>query len=80
MTVPERLNARPPAIRPCPCRTSARSAEVRSNSDNDRDNARPKLHNKSAFSHATGVRALRTFAPRTCGTLQTIWCRLKSHR
>ena len=64
MTALERLNARPAAIHPSRCRAPARNAVVRSNSDNDHDDARPKIQNEVASSHGTGVRASRTIAPR----------------
>jgi len=80
MIPPERLSARPVSIQRSRRRAPARNAEVCPNSDNDRDYARPDIQNESAFSHETGVRAPRTFAPRPCATLQTICRPLKSHR
>ena len=68
------------AIHPSKRCAPARNAEVCSNSDNDRQNACPKMQNKSAFSHATGVRASRTVAPRSCNSSLAIWRPLKSHR
>ena len=46
MTAPERLNARPAAIHPSRRRAPARNAEVRSNSDNNRNETRPKMQNR----------------------------------
>jgi len=80
MTAPESLNARPSAIHPSPRRAPARNTEVRSNSDNHRDDARPKIQNRPAFSYGTAVRAPRTVAPRPFSTLQAICRPLKSHR
>jgi hypothetical protein len=79
MTPPERLNDRPAAIRSSRCRAPARYAEMRSNSDNDRHNACPKMQNKSAFSHAIGIRASETVAPRSCNSSQAICRLLKAH-
>ena len=58
MTPLERLNARLSAIYPSTRRASARNAEVRSNSDGDRNNTSPKTQNGSAFSHGTGLYVL----------------------
>jgi hypothetical protein len=79
LIVPERLNALPAAVHPSRTRASARNADLRSNSDNHRDDACPKIQNVSAFGHGTGVRATRTVALRTCTTLQAICRPLKSH-
>jgi hypothetical protein len=80
LTALERLSARPSAIHPYRRRATGRNAEVRSNSDNDRHDVRPKIQNGPAFSHLTGVRAPRTVAPRPGTTLQAICRLLKSHR
>jgi len=70
MTAPERLSACPAAIHPSRRRAPARNTEVRSNSENDRHNARPKIQNKPAFRTGTGVRAAKTVTPCPC-KLQT---------
>jgi len=80
MTAHERLNARPAAIHPSQRRVSARNPEVCSNPDNDRNQTRPKMQNRSTFSHGAGVRTPQTVAPRPCSTIQVIWRPLKSHR
>ncbi len=80
MTALERLNARPAAIHPSRRRVPARNAEVCPNSDNDRDNGRPKTQNGAPFSHAAGVRTPRAVAPRPCSSPQAICRPLKSHR
>ena len=80
MTPLERLDAPPAAIHLSRRRAPARNAEVRSNSDSDHDDARPKIQNGPAFRPGTGVRAPRTVAPRPCSTLQAICRPLKSHR
>jgi hypothetical protein len=69
MTAPERLNARPSATHPSPRRAPARNAEVRSNSDNDRDNACPKMQNKPAFHSGASVRAAATVTLRPGSSL-----------
>jgi len=80
MTAPECLNARPTVIHPSRRRAPARNAEVRSNSDNNRNETSPKMQNRSTFSHGAGVRTPQTVAPRPCSTIQVIWRPLKSHR
>ena len=80
MTVPERLSASPVSIQPSPRRARAHNAQLRSNSDKDPDYPRPKIQNRSAFSHETSLRAPRSFAPRPPHTLQIICRTLKSHR
>jgi hypothetical protein len=80
MTAPERLITRPTAIHRSQRREPTRNAEVRSNSDKDRDNAPTKMHNRPTFRHRTGVHALRTVSARACGNLQAICHPLKSHR
>lgn len=79
MTVPERLNARA-TVHPSRHRAPARNAEVRLNSDNDRDDTRPKTQNGSAFSHGAGVQSPQAVAPRPCKTPPAICRPLKSHR
>jgi hypothetical protein len=80
MTAPERLNARPSAFHPSRRRAPACNAEVRSNSDYNRHNARLKLQNGAAFNQVVGGRAPRTLAPPPCGNPQTICRPVKSHR
>jgi hypothetical protein len=80
MTAPKRLNARPAAIHPSRRRAPARNAEVRSNSDNDRYDARPKIKNGSAFSHETGVRAAKTVTPALANSKWASFRPLKSNR
>jgi hypothetical protein len=80
MTAPECLIASPIAIHPSRLRASARNAEVRSNSDKDCNNARPKMQNTSTFSHRTEARASRTVAPQLGNSSQAICRPLKSHR
>ena len=80
MIAPERLSARLVFIQPSRRRAPAHNAEVRSNSDSDHGDARPKIQNGPSFRPGTGVRAPRTVAPRPCGTLQATCRPLKSHR
>jgi hypothetical protein len=69
MTARERLNARPAPIHPSRRRAPARNPEVRSNSDNDRNNMFPNMHNKPAFHSAAGVRAAVTVTHRPGSSL-----------
>jgi hypothetical protein len=80
LIVPECLNAPPDAVHPSRTRAPARNTEVCLNADKDRGDAHPKMHNRTTFSHRTGVRDPRTVAPRHCSTLQAICRPLKSHR
>ncbi len=80
MTPPECLNAPPASIHPSRRRAPARNTEVRSNSDGHHDDARPKIQNRPALSHGTGVRCPRAVAPRPCSTPLAICRRLESHR
>jgi hypothetical protein len=64
MTVPESIITRLAATRPSRLRAPARDAEVRSVSDNYRDNACPKIQNGPKVHPAIGVRAAETIA--TC--------------
>jgi hypothetical protein len=70
MTVPERLNARPAAIRLSRLRAPARNGEVRANAQNHPHNIPPKLQNADAFGQAAGDRAAQTVAHCPC-KLQT---------
>jgi hypothetical protein len=60
MTALERLNARPPVIRPSPRRAPARNAKVRSNSDTSPQDKPLTTQNKPAFHSAVDVRAAAT--------------------
>jgi hypothetical protein len=71
MTVPERLSAHLVSIQPSRRRAPKRTAKVRSHSDNEPNNARPKIPNKPTFSHRTAVHTPRSVAPRPCRHLQT---------
>ena len=71
MTALERLSARPAPIHPSRRRAPARTAKVRSNSDTSPQDRPPKIHNKSAFSYATGVRAAATVTVRPSGSLKS---------
>ena len=80
MIPPDHLSARTVSIQPSNRRAPARYAEVRSNSDDDRDDVCSKRRRGPAFRTGIGVRASRTLAPRLCAALQTICRPLKSHR
>jgi hypothetical protein len=80
MILPEHLYTHPAAIHPSRLRATARNAGVRFNSDGDHDDARPKIQNRPAFSHGTGVRGPQAVTPRPCSTPLAICRRLKSHR
>ena len=80
MIAPERLSAHLVFIQPSRRRAPARNAEMRSNSDQDHGDPRPKIQNGSAFRSGTGVRTPRAVAPSTLRTLQAICRPLKSHR
>jgi hypothetical protein len=80
MTPLERLNARLSAIYPSTRRASARNAEVRSNSDGDRNDTSPKTQNGSAFSHGTGLYVPPSLHSRPSDTPQPICRLLNSHR
>ncbi len=60
MTVLECFNTRPAAFHPSPLRAPARNAEVRSNSDSYRNNARSKMQNRPAFRSGIGDHAAQT--------------------
>jgi hypothetical protein len=64
MTAPERLNARPAAIRPSRCRAPARNAEMRSNPGASPHHAHPKMQNKPTFNRELGTQATPMAAPR----------------
>ena len=60
MTAPERINDRPAPLRPSRRRAPARTAEVRSNSDNDRNNPCPNMQNKPTSDSAARVHSAAT--------------------
>jgi hypothetical protein len=80
MTAPECLITRPATIHPSRLRAPARSAEVRSNSDNYRENAGPKIQNGPAFRTGIGVRAAHIVAAGLANSKWANWRQLKSHR
>jgi hypothetical protein len=79
MIPPERLSARTVSIQPSRRRAPERNAEVRSNSDDDRDDPCSKRRSGPEIRTGIGVRAPRTLPPHLCATLQTICRPFKSH-
>lgn len=69
MTAPERLNAPPASIHPSRRRAPAPNAEVRLNSDNDRNNRCPNMQNKPAFHSPARVGAAATLTLRPASSL-----------
>ncbi len=66
MTAHECLNTCPALVRHSRLRAPARNAEVRSNSDNYRGNAGPKMQNGASCRPEIGVRAAQTVAASRC--------------